>query len=204
MTTYDSRQDFTESWLNEQPERTRPLPGVFPDLVSSIRDRRTVSPVTDLTSCKAIIGKQTSYYWIEDDGEIILAMETTTRPQCLVINGTGKDPDYQGRPPYAQDLYRAALDSQPLALRLMSDTTLTDSGISLWKKFVRDGYAILVYDREEPGRTFKIIDENDLLNYVGGMDARRYQFALTKQGEMLGETRSFFNTRRMRENAGIL
>jgi hypothetical protein len=202
-----SREEFIDSWLNEQPERlTQPLSGVFPDLVLSIRERRELQPVTDLGSCKAIIGKQTSYYWMEDSsGDIILAMETSTKPQCLAVNGSGKDPDHFGRPPFAQDLYRAALASQPLALRLMSDTTLSDGGISVWKRFVRDGYSISIYDREQPGRTFKkIVDANDLDAYVGGRDSRRFQFVLSKGTEMLSETQAFFATRRMREKSGML
>lgn len=205
MTTYDSRQDFVESWLIEHPQRVQPGNDFYKYIVKSIRERQQYSDTLSVGDIRYILGSQTSYFWIEDK-EIVIAMETSKQAQAQTITGVAKHPDYSGKPPYAQELYQAALDLQPLALRLQSDNRLSEGGLNVWKRFVADGNAVIVYDQEHPGSSFKLINDPDELDaYMGDtVDSRKYRFALMRGKEMIGETQSFFGTRRMRELSGML
>jgi hypothetical protein len=48
-------------------------------------------------------------------------------------------------------------------------------------------------------KTFKTKEEMDNYFELDNTDFKRYQYVLSESGEMLAETRSYFNTRRMRE-----
>jgi hypothetical protein len=82
----------------------------------------------------------------------------------------------------------------------MSDTQLTNAGIAIWKRLFHAGHTVTVYDRNNPGESYMTIRSiADLENYFG--DEPKYQdyrYVLTEQ-RYLAETRSFFNTRRIRE-----
>jgi hypothetical protein len=200
MTT--SRTDFNESWLTEMPQNIGSFP-LYDALEYSIKDRiKSGSTVVDLgNGLKKIDGSQVKFYWYEKNGIILLGAELSIRPQGLVVSSLAKNPKVKGAP-YATDLYDAILNDSNRAIKLLSDVDMSEEAFKMWSRLLTMGHKISVYDSSEPGKTFKTIDDvNELRQYFKNDDRnfRRYQYVLSESGEMLAETRSYFNTRRMRE-----
>lgn len=173
----------------------------------SINDRiKAGSEVIDLSGgLKKIQGQQVVYYWYENNGDIILGMELYIRPQGLVVSGLAKSPKHSG-PPYATDLYNAILNDSGKPMRILSDTDLSDDAFNLWVRFLQQGHTISIYDNQKPGQTMATVSSpTELKKFFAhdDTDYRRYQFVLSKSGEMIAEVKSYFNTRRMRELSGI-
>ena len=204
MNDITGRTDFVDTWLTEMPEGLGSFP-TFDQLEYTIKDRiKSGSPVIDVTqNTKKIVGKQVMYYWIESsNGEIILGSELQIKPQGLVVSVTGKNPKHQGKSPYASDLYNLILKDSGESIRLISDVSLSDEGYGIWKRLFQQGHKISVYDSTNPGKSFTTLDSiQDMDQYFAkdDTDFRRYQYVLSEAGEALAETRSYFNTRRMRE-----
>ena len=204
MTT--NRTDFNETWLVEMPQGF----GKFPmyDAVSySIKDRIANGATVDNlgNGLNKIQGQQVVYYWYEKYGIILLGVELNIRPQGLVVSGLGKRPELMG-PPYASDLYDAILNDSNRAIKLLSDIDLSDDAFDLWSRLIRMGHTISVYDNKNPGSSLITLKNvNDLAQYFKHDDTnyQRFQYVLSESGEMLAEMRGYFNTRRMRELAGI-
>jgi hypothetical protein len=203
MTT--SRTDFNETWLTEMPQGIGSFP-MFDYLEYNIKDRiKSGSEVLDLKDdLKKIAGQQVVYYWYEKNGMILLGAELSVKPQGLVVQGLAKNPkNHNG--PYASDLYDAILNDSNRSIKLLSDIDMSDEAFNLWNRLLKMGHKISVYDRDSPGKTFKTINSTDeLKKYFKDDDTsyRRYQYVLSEEGEHLAETRSYFNTRRMRELTG--
>jgi hypothetical protein len=201
-----SRTDFNETWLTEMPRGLGSFE-MYDMLVYNVKDRiKNGSTVLDLgNDLKKIDGTQVKYYWYEKNGTILLGAELSVKPQGLVVNSLAKKPKLQGEP-YATDLYDAILKDSNRSIKLLSDIDLSDEALKVWKRLLQQGHKISVYDRENPGQSFITIDNvQELLKYFkdDDTDHRRYQYVLSESGEVLAETRSYFNTRRMRELAGI-
>jgi hypothetical protein len=200
-----SREDFVNSWLIEMPQGLGNFE-TYDAVEYQINDLKNngIEP-TDLgNSIKKIDLSQTAYYWVEDDqGTILLGVELEKRPQALVVALTGKHPNLRRKPPFASDLYKFILDdNKNLSLRLMSDESLSDEGKALWDRLFAMGFNVSVYDKEEPGRTFNTFKSIEDMNQYfkhDDTDYKRYQYVISETGEMLAETRSFFHTRRFRE-----
>jgi hypothetical protein len=206
MTT--SRTDFTETWMSETPEGLGSFE-TFDQIKYNISDLRKHSvPVQDLgANLYKVDLNQTAYYWYERQGEVILGVELDKRPQAWVVRLTGKNPKFQGRAPFASDLYLAVLrDVKSHSIRLLSDTQLSDEGLGIWKRLFDQGISVSVYDRNNPGQSFRTFDSiSDFDQYFKQADSdfRRYQFVLSETATVLAETRSFFHTRRFRELSGL-
>ena len=203
-----SREDFEESWITEMPMGI-PAQNYYPNIVQNIKERidAGMTPVHIKDNLYRIIGATVVHYWYEIDGHIMLGSELTRRPQSLVVNFTAKDPKLTNNPPYASQLYAEILDNSQTPIRLVSDQSLSNEGLQIWKRLLKDGYQILVYDLTAPGSSRNIVStEDDLLKYFKNNDPdfKKYQYVLLKPGEILAETISVFNTRRVRELAGIL
>jgi hypothetical protein len=203
-----SREDFTESWLEEMPMGIPPQQ-YYPNLVQNIRERIAAGYAPELVKpgLYRIVGQSVVYYWYGDGDIVELGVEMTRRPQALVVNFTAKDPRLAGKPPYASDLYLDVLDSSHMPVRLVSDQSLSDEGLSIWRRLLEGGHKILVYDNNEPGTGRQLVSDTDeLLRYFkhGEPDFKRYQYALVPPGEVLAEVISMFNTRRLRELSGLL
>jgi hypothetical protein len=121
------------------------------------------------------------------------------------VNAVGKF--NKGRPPFATDLYDAVLaDRKNIAgsvnsIRLMSDRQLSDDGIKIWQRLLAQGHKISVYNNKEPGQSFiEITSEEELLQYFqdDNINFQQWQYVISESASY-AETRSFFNTRRMRE-----
>lgn len=200
-----SRTQFIESWLFEMPERIDDLEA-YDTLAWTIKDRISGGETPQQIKPGIYkLGKQILLYWMGTPNKVDLAMELAQKPQSLVINLTGKHPLLQGKPPYATDLYAAILDDNETSL-IVSDATLTDSGINIWKKLVQLGYYVTVYNMDKPGhsrQTIKSPHELDVFLAKDDTDYRRWRFVISKPGIQIGETVSAFNTRRYRELAGM-
>lgn len=207
----DSRKDFESTWLAESPEgfsNTEMIDMLYYNINDALKHGLEKIDLGD--KYYKIEGSQTLYYWYESQGEIQLAAEFSVKPQALVVNAIGKL--HKKVPPYATDLYNKVLDDRKNItgslnnIRLLSDKTMSDSGLEIWKKLLKLGHKISVYDSSNPGSSFvQIKDEDDLLKFFkhDDTDFRRWQYVLSETAAYV-ETRAFFNTRRMRELAGTL
>ena len=203
MTT--NRSDFNSTWLMEMPKNIGSFQ-LFDMVEYSIRDRieSGSDPIELSNGLRKIVGEQVAYYWYEQDGNIILGAELAVAPQGLVVTGLAKNQRVSG-PPYASDLYDAILNDSNRSIKLLSDTDMSESAFSVWARLLDMGHHISIYDNRSPGQSFVTLDSvDDLKKYFQSDDAfRNFQFVLSEAGEVLAETRSYFNTRRMRELAGL-
>lgn len=202
MTT--DRTSFNDTWLSESPQRTV-IADYYQNLVDSIRDLIThgKEPEEVNENIKKIMLRTAAYYWYQKDDEIQLAVELTKKPQVLQVRLVGKNPILHNQPPYASDLYNIILNDTKQAIKIESDTLLTDEGIKIWHQLYKNGHTISVYNDEEPGQSFQTINSlKDFNKYFGKRDSRKYIFVLN-ESSFLAETRLFFNTRRIRELSGI-
>lgn len=200
-----SRTDFNDTWLIEMPQNIGSF-SMFDMLDYNIRDRiKYGSKIIDLENgLRKIVGQQIVYYWYERNNTIVLGAELSIKPQGLVVTGVAKNPTHHGSP-YASDLYAAILNDSNRAIRVVSDIDVSEEAFKVWARLLQMGHKISVYDNREPGKTFRTIDSVDELRYFYKADDteyRRYQFVLSENNEGLAETRSYFNTRRMRELTG--
>jgi hypothetical protein len=134
-----------------------------------------------------------------------VAIELEHKPQSLVVNLVGKRPDLQGKPPHAPDLYMAVLNDNPKSL-IISDSKLSDAGASVWKRMVQLGYFITMYNTNRPGQSRRTMREPHELDEFLAYDdsySQIWRVVLSNPGSQIGETVSFFNTRRYRELAGM-
>ena len=200
-----SREDFNDTWLTEMPMGLGTFStydGLRQDIHNLINFGVQVSNMGN--NLRSYVGNQVAYFWYVDpqSEEPILITELDIKPQALVVSMTGKSPKYKGKPPYASELYSVILSSTGRSIRLMSDETLSDEGYDIWKRLLSQGYRVSVYDKEHPGQTMITIDTlDDMKKYFKTEDPsfKQYQYVISESGECLAETRSFFNTRRMRE-----
>lgn len=202
------REDFVVSWLCEMPQGMGRFE-TFAQIEHDIRERLATGgkPINVAGDISKLVGPQVVYYWIEQDGEIALGVELQVKPQALVVALTGKNPKWMGKPPYASDLYNAILRDNDRSLRLYSDEFLSDEGYAIWQKLLDQGHRISVYDKQQPGASFKTIDSaDDLARYFkhGDPDFKRYQYVLSESSVAFLDTRSLFSLRRYREVVGLL
>lgn len=198
------RTDFNETWLTEMPMGLGSFE-TYDALVYNIKDLldNGVAPKDLGNGVKKIELLPTVFYWYENKNTIILGVGLVKKQQGLVVQLTGKNPKYRGKPPYASDLYQFILrDNKTKSIRLLSDESLSDEGKQIWDRLFSMGLNVSVYDRESPGKSFKTFKtKKEMDNYfeLDNTDFKRYQYVLSESREMLAETRSYFNTRRMRE-----
>jgi hypothetical protein len=208
MMDQTSRNDFNNTWLFEMPSGIGSFE-IFDAFIYTLKDLISTNiPVIKLDNNLNKIDLPSSvYYWYEQNNEIILGSELHKKPQGLVISVTAKNPKYRGKPPFASNLYKTILkDNSNLNIRILSDTQLSDEGYSIWKSLFKDGVKISVYDRENPGKSFKTFDNiEDMEKYFedDNSDFKRYQYIMSENIMQIAECKSFFNTRRYRELAGL-
>lgn len=207
MNNQTSRNDFADTWLFEMPE----LLGSFETydaFAYAIKDLRSsgIQPVQLDTDFFKIELNSVIYYWYEKDNRVLLGSELYIKPQGLIVSMTAKSPDIRGTPPYASDLYLRILKDTSRNLRLVSDSQLSEEGYRIWQNLFKKGAKISVYDKLNPGKSFSHFNNVDELEqYVSSdnSDFRRYQFVISESQIQIAECKSFFNTRRYRELAGL-
>lgn len=211
MVDLTGREEFVRSWiLLEAPEGFGQFE-TFDQVSYSIKDllKHGAKPVALADGTKKLaLGDSTFWYWREVDDKVVLGVELVKKDQNLTVTVVGKDPKLRGRGPYASDLYATILaDVKDRALRLTSDQTLSDEGLKLWKRLLKQGYKISVYDNEQPGQSFKQLDtEQELSKFFSNDDRtfRRYQYVVTESADVMLLVRARFNSRRTRELCGTL
>jgi hypothetical protein len=201
MTT--DRTRFNESWLTESPEGIEttnthsPLVFNIRDLLNNgIEEQPTIDP-----HVKKIELSNSVYYWIEDDGNIQLAVELDKKNDNLTVRLTGKDSSLSGKMPYADKLYKTILDDSGKPL-LFSDNRLTNDSKKVWKRLVASGNTVTVYDTKNPGQSRRTIRDPEELDQFWKMNDPSYQrwrYVLSESGSMTHEVMASFNTRRARE-----
>jgi len=173
---------------------------LFDMLEYHIKDRLKHTSKVSLGDNWFKMGNEVVSYWYEKNGEILLAAEFDVKPQSYVVNSVGKK--YKGSMPYASDLYNRVLKDTHKSIRIMSDVQLSNEGFSIWERLIDQGHSISVYNKNEPGRSFKILNKNDLKKYhQADTDFRKYQFIIS-ESSYINETAAVFGTRRMRELTG--
>jgi hypothetical protein len=194
--------DFYESWIYESPMGAF-VGNPINSLSQNIKAFREFYPTVNINNgFKKCEGEETIYYWFENDGNIILAVEATKSPQAIKINLTGKNKNFNS--PYASKLYAAILHDQHKPIRVVSDETMSNDGLKIWKNLIRDGFTIGIYDNQAPGRTYqKISSSDDLDQYFKHNDTsyKRYQYIISEKLQFL-ELMAKFNLRRFHELAG--
>lgn len=201
-----SRSDFNETWIMEMPNGIN-TPGVYEALVYNIKERieygaKIIQLPNNLNKIK---GNTMVFYWYGDNDHIILATELRVAPEGLIVSLTGKDPKYKGGPPFASQLYDEIIKDTHKALRLLSDTKLSDEGYAIWKKLFNLGHNIMIYDQSNPGQSYKIcksIEDMDQYFAHHNKDYEKYQYILAEHEEM-GDILSIFGLRRARELCGL-
>jgi hypothetical protein len=204
----DNRDEFIETWLTEMPNGIGAFAS-YAELVQNIQDRieHGANPKILSNGLHILETEKTAIYWYEDIKSIILGVILDKKPQSLVVQLTGKNPNYKGKPPFASDLYNDIIKLSNSSIRLLSDIKLSDEGYNIWKKLFNSGNKVTVYDKQNPGQTFKTFDSiEDMDNFFKKNNEKyeRYQFVLSEKGPMLAETRGAFNIRRYRELTGLL
>lgn len=205
MTT--DRTHFNKTWLTEMPEGTGNN-ATYETIKYNINDLKDnhMMPVRVSEDLYKIDLTSSAYYWYEKNDIILLGSELQKESQGWIVRATGKNPNLKGQPPYDSDLYHAILVDSNHSIRILSDNRLSDEGFDIWKKLFSLGHKISVYDSQNPGQTFATFNTiSDFNQYFKHHDSsfRRYQYILSESGMMLIETRSYFNTRRMRELSGL-
>ena len=204
----DSRNNFKNTWLYEMPSGLGAFE-TFDAIEYSIKDfiKHGINPDSLGNSLKRIIANDNQFYWYEDDGEITLATELHKKPEGLVVSLTGKNPKFKGKPPYASELYSDILKHSDKSIRILSDIQLSDEGFLLWKKMLKLGHKISVYDNKEPGKSFKSFEnesEFDEFFKHDDTDFTRYQYILSENILDYCAVRASFRLRQHREQSNLI
>ena len=93
------------------------------------------------------------YYWIEDSQGPVLIGEFSKNQNLLVVNAVGKRSNTNNV--WASDLYSLVLSD--IDGSIVSDVTLTDKGLNIWRRLLSAGYPISVYDKTAPGASHTLI-----------------------------------------------
>jgi hypothetical protein len=193
---------FYESWVYESPFSNN-IGDTLSTLITNIKSFSKFYPTVDINNgFKKCEGDQLVYYWFENNGNIILAVEATKSPQAIKINLTGKNKNFNS--PYASKLYAAILQDQHKPIQVRSDTQLSNDGLKIWKNLIRDGFTIGIYDNQAPGRTYKKLSSpEELDNFFSSTDQSydRYQYIIGEAIQFLN-VNAWFGIRRLYELSG--
>lgn len=199
-----SRGDFIQTWLVEHPQRTgkiNPIDAIRLQVAELKRNGyqpETVAPNT----YKINTGNLTTY-WSEINGEITIGSTVEKHPLGSAITLTGKSREYKNQPPWASDLYSTILKDTKTNVRLLSDKSLSDEGLGIWKQLIKLGHTVSVYDSNSPGTTMKTFSDPEELDQWFGdtKDYRNYQYVMI-ESTALGDYTGQFMIRRYRELCG--
>lgn len=201
-----SRSSFNNSWLFESPKRMMPSE-MFSHIKFDINSFKKYKPVLSVSGRQnfyKIVGEQTALYWYEDNKELVIGIKFEIKNQNYTTEIIGKNEKWSGKYPFASDLYDIVLKDIGKSI-VMSDFQMTEQGFNVWKQLFLSGHKISIYNTSNPGGTFKTFDSIQEMENFFGDDPKlgEFQYVLTENGPILGETISFFNTRRFRELCGF-
>lgn len=201
---YDSRQDFINSWLFESPQSI----GTFDTwsiLSNDLQEKinRSSNIITCNNSFKKITTGTDWWYWHETNIKIDLIVSLITQGKNIYINMAGKL--VPGSPPWMDDAYQFIINDNPDKLGLISDSKLTAAGAKIWKRMIKTGKHVSVYNIQNPGQTLTVLTNPDDLDQflTTNFNKINWRFMLNKH-TLFEDTRGYFTIRRMRELAGTL
>lgn len=206
----DSRQNFIDTFLQEMPIYTDPV-DFSEKIVNDIQEMKLHgAKVINLdNNLKKIEGNTLVYYWIEERDQILLGVQLTKTRYGLVVNYIGKI--HQGRPPFASDLYDKILkdrqSSGPNSLNnlVISDSILSDEGLSIWIRLLKSGHKVSLFNYEKPGKLIPINSVEDLKSYHSKTSHSfgKWRYVISESYHF-AETAAIFRLRKLREDSGIL
>lgn len=204
----DNRTNFVKTWLTESPVGIGEYES-FDGLLQIVNELINFGyeSISFGGNYYKLEMSENVYYWYEENNQIILIITLQKEPEALIIRMIGKNKEYRNKPPYATDLYSVILKDSNKNIRLLSDKSLSNDGLEIWKRLFNQGYKISVYDKSQPGKTFKPFQTlEDFAEYFSKTDNvySKYQYILSENNLKLGEALDTFGIRRIREIAGIL
>ena len=127
-------------------------------------------------------------YWVgaKNAANVELIVDTETNGNFCKIILTSKNPRIiSGLPPYASDLYLViAKDTKSFNTAFTSGDLISDDAERLWKGIVTRGGNVSVFDTEANGYVLQpVASENDLAQFIGDKDKRKYIFVLSETKE---------------------
>lgn len=196
----NSRVDFVNSWVNESPQRVDPI-NSFSVLIDNIKSLSEYYDVITINSTlRKIEANDLIVYWIEQNNEIALAIELTKKPHTYEVNLTGKNDKFRNQPPFASDLYIDILKDCGSAIKITSDKTLTDEGAAIWKKLLRSGLKVFVYNMNDLSNLIRLNSIEDIENNLNDSNTR---FILS-EAKVAVVVESRFRLRKYRETNSII
>lgn len=189
---------FYNLFLTEMPQRAPGING-FQAQLEMIQENLDYD--VDVISVSAGVFKidtdEQTTYWVgnKDATTVSIIVDTTIDGNFCKVVLSSKNPTLlPGSKPYASDLYLIIKeDIKPYHLVFTSDELLSDDGERLWKGLIKRGNPVSVYDTSTHKYVLSPVDnEQDLTNYIGGPDKRKYVFILSEsQCEQRGIIGSF-------------
>jgi hypothetical protein len=177
---------FYETFLAEMPQRANganPFNEQLEMFRANLQYGADVIKVTDGMYKYADLPR--SVYWMgtEDASDVSIIVDTEDYTNFRKVILTSKNPAIPlGSPPYATDMYLDIRDdSKTKGLTFTSDETMSIHGERLWKNLVKRGFHISVYDKRKDQFALTPVEtENDLDEYLGGEDKKRFVFVLSE------------------------
>ena len=204
-----STESFNESWLYEMPQRLYQPDSLYQQFVLDKDEYVSADPknVHNLSNgWFKYEGSYTALYWFEKDHEVVIGGSFDLKPQSTIVDFVVKNPNFKGVAPYASDLYNLVLKDQNKPIGIESDKYLSDSGFKIWSQLLSMGHKISVYDKNQPGMTFReITDLSELKKYFGDDKSyQNYRFVLSENNSSYVEMRiSQFGRRNYRERNNL-
>jgi hypothetical protein len=209
--TDDLRWYFYESWLQEMPERIEARYD-FPGLLNILQEFININGVDNISKNIFKSESDTSLYIFGKVGNelsIITYMEKTV--QSVKIMNTQKNEKFKNISPTAVDLYLTGLELvKPKGLVFTSDNQMTDRGLDIWKKLLKMGKHISVYDvtnKLKTGQTLKQLKSSDELEqyFKNDYSSQHYRYVLAESlNNFNNYTYCYFMTRRICESANTI
>ncbi|VVC05898.1 Uncharacterised protein [uncultured archaeon] len=187
----DRRPTFDDAWVKDPLHKTKDIGyGQFVRIINSFW--RYVIPIRDGFYKNEF--EDFSYYWYERERILMIGMIMLRNRYNCVVDLLAWNPFLYDGFPSVSSLYENLLNDQ-IILRLSSRHELGIQGDDVLRKIFRDCYPVMMYERDEPGKSFRRIKTMEELNiYLNQKDAfGRVQFIVCgKDEKILGECSSEF------------
>lgn len=173
------RYQFVKVWLLETPSENNGLDhNTFTMLLGMINSIKHKHPTLKPSSTGLFGGKYENYsiYWYEDEkGPSLIVAGTDDELNMPNFNGTVfnerfliKRPDLPTKnPPFADELYLDILNNYKGAIRISSDTSLSQSAFNVWKRLRNTSHKMYSYTFGNPEELTIIPDDSTLQSFYG-------------------------------------
>jgi len=157
-------------------------------------------------NCFRLESESFLYYWfVNNNNEIILAVEIEKQSLAAIVRFLGKDIRYAHKEPFAYKLFEIIIEDLQKPLRLISDESITIDGFNNWLKLFDRGYKIFIYNNENnnAGQSLKQLRSKNEMEEFYGKEAqyKNWQYVVTESKKIDNIIDSFM-LRRTRELSG--